>query len=159
VLTRLIKWGPCCNIPKGLQWHKVLRARHEGDCLSEFTSIANYVYNTYVAPAFLNGKEKVTIRVHEVLHGLDNQFGLVAVHRVLGSEKFRASLSLPVPGDQAVATPESHLPSEYDFDLKPLLSQRAMSPSAPCKDEATEEAGKSGPGQPSSDDSNAGSLA
>lgn len=96
--------------------------------MGEFASIANFVYNTYVVPAFLNDREKVTIRVHEVLRGLEGAYGLVAIHRVLCSEKFLASIALQRNPDSGSLGSESYLPSEYTFDLKPLLSQRSKHP-------------------------------
>ncbi len=127
--------------------------------MSEYASIANFVYNTYVVPAFLNGTEKVTIRVHEVLRGLESRYGVVAIHRVLGSEKFRASLSLSGHGNQGTFVAETHLPSEYEFDLKPLLSQRSMDHSAQAGQLENETAAKGSPDNIPSGDSGASAPA
>jgi hypothetical protein len=127
--------------------------------LNEYTLIANFVYNTYVAPAFLDGAEKVTIRVHEVMRGLQSRFGLVAIHRVLGSEKFRASLSLPSQGGRGRVVGESHLPSEYEFDLKPLLSQRSIRHGVAVGQLEAERAGKGRAGEVGSGGSKASAPA
>ncbi len=124
--------------------------------MGEFASIANFIYNAYVVPAFMSGREEVTIRVHEVLRGLESRFGLVAIHRVLSSEKFRASLSLAGHIDQPMASSDSHLPSEYVFDLRPLLSQDSMHPSRQATRAEIKGSVKSRPGNNSSRDLNEG---
>ena len=89
--------------------------------MGDHASIANFVYNKYVAPAFLRGDEQVTVRVHEVWHGLEGAYGLVAIHHVLSSTRFRDSLSLNVQKGQDAGRPSALLlPAEYTFDLRPL---------------------------------------
>ena len=100
--------------------------------MGEHASIANFVYNKYVVPAFLRGDEQVTVRVHEVWRGLEGAYGLVAIHYVLCSTKFRESISLsPEKGQVFEKISETPLPSEYAFDLRPLRSRTLIPPPSP----------------------------
>lgn len=95
--------------------------------MADYSAIGNYVYETFILPALDRGKEQAKVPVAEVWRGLKGKHGMVAIHTVLSSKRFKEAYFLN--RSDAPPAPNS-LPVEYTFDLQRLRFITTSSPAS-----------------------------
>jgi hypothetical protein len=85
----------------------------------DYGVIGSFIYENFVLPALDRGKPQVAIRVADVWRSLGTKHGMVAIHVVLSSNRFKETYFLDRVGPPS---PPNSLPTEYTFDLHRLRS-------------------------------------
>jgi hypothetical protein len=105
--------------------------------LADHGVIGSFVYENFVLPALYCGKPQVAICVVDVWRGLREKHGMVAIHTVLSSNRFKETYFLDRVDSPS---PPNSLPIEYTFDLQRLRSlttpgrkSKPVDPGSPVK--------------------------